>query len=303
MANIIVVGSINSDLVVTVERYPKAGETLRGTDFSWYPGGKGANQAVAAARLGATVEMVGAVGNDPYGEALINSLRVNLVGVNYVKVVQGTSGTAMITVEENGENRIILATGANQYVTWKSKDVFQSGEWLIVQNEIPWGITESAIKLAAAEGMKVLLNPAPARKIPSALLPLIDVLVVNEHEAKIVAEVDSDNVTDEDLVVHLLSKGVSNVLLTLGTRGCMYASKEEIIHIPAYLVTNVVDTTAAGDTFIGAFVAARMEAKTINEALHFATAASAIAITRKGAQSSIPTKEEVEKFIKRNPIR
>ncbi|KMJ55537.1 hypothetical protein AB685_26740, partial [Bacillus sp. LL01] len=222
MANIIVVGSINSDLVVTVKRYPKAGETLRGTDFSWYPGGKGANQAVAAARLGATVEMVGAVGNDPYGEALMNSLRVNLVGVNYVKGVQGASGTAMITVEENGENRIILATGANQYVTWNSKDVFKSGEWLIVQNEIPWGITASAIKLAAAEGMKVLLNPAPARKIPSALLPLIDILVVNEHEAKIVADVDDDNVTDKDLIYYLLSKGVTNVLLTLGKRGCMY---------------------------------------------------------------------------------
>ncbi|MEC2072347.1 ribokinase [Alkalihalophilus marmarensis] len=300
MAKVMVVGSINSDLVVQVERYPHAGETLNGSELAWFPGGKGANQAVAASRLGAKVTMVGAVGRDFYGDELIHSLQLNLVDISYVKRTSGASGAAIITVEQNGENRIILSQGANKYVTLVNPEELDGIDWLVVQNEIPWSVTEAAIKLAHERGVKVLVNPAPAAFIPHNLYPLVDVLVVNEVEAKEIMGAKADELSEEDTARKLVSLGAKAVLLTLGARGSLYVTQDKVLRIPAYPVKNIVDTTAAGDTFIGGFIAGVTAGKAIEEALQFATAASAVAISRLGAQVSIPTKGEVEAFIQKH---
>ncbi|MFM9328616.1 ribokinase [Paenibacillus mesotrionivorans] len=308
MGKIAVVGSINMDVVNRVERHPLPGETVSGLETAYIPGGKGANQAVAAARAGAQVLMIGAVGQDPFGGPLVEAL--GKAGVNTAGVLEkeGTSGMAFITVDAHGENNIILSPGANGRLSAEDMEAGLIGAaggsggaglgGVLLQNEIPWETTAAAVRRARTYGAAVYLNPAPARKVEDEVLALVDVLVVNETEAAAISGLEvASREHAEAAAEWLLGRGVGEVIVTLGAAGVVYASKEgERISAPAFRV-EAVDTTAAGDTFIGAYAAARDRGASVQEALRWANAAAAIAVTRPGAQSSIPSADEVNRWL------
>lgn len=301
MRKLVVIGSINMDVVSNVEQFPRPGETIHSRGTSFFPGGKGANQAVAAASAGADCVMVGAVGLDPFGNTLVASLEERGVGVTSVLSKTGTSGMAIITVNEAGENYIVLSEGANGLLT--EEDVATEVKWdgvyaVLLQNEIPWQTTQYVIQSANKAGVRVWLNPAPARKIPHDVLPLIDTLIVNETEAEVVSGLKVEDTASADAAAaSIIGRGTSNVIITLGEQGCFYGNAQgERFTVPAFRVSPV-DTTAAGDTFIGAYAAACTEGLETEEALQFATAAAALTVTRPGAQASIPSKEEILAFI------
>ena len=296
MRRIVVVGSINMDLVNHVTSFPKPGETIHGSGTDYYAGGKGANQAVAAARLGGDVSFIGAVGSDPFGSTLREGLSSYGIDTSAVMTKEGTSGLAFITVNDSGENYIILSGGSNSKL--RPADVnpeqLQNAFVVLLQNEIPWETNVHTIKLCRSLNIPVILNPAPAMRLPEEIFPLIHTLVLNETEAEVISGtkiVDTNGASSAGAL--LLSKGVSRVIVTLGSKGCVYISNDDERYIPPFQV-NPVDTTGAGDTFIGAYAAALQSGKSIPEALRFASAAAAISVTRKGAQTSIPTREEVE---------
>ncbi|WP_339278620.1 ribokinase [Paenibacillus sp. FSL W8-1187] len=297
-SRILVAGSINMDIVSRVARFPEPGETISGRGTSYHPGGKGANQAAAAAKAGAACSMLGAVGGDPFGDALVASLEDAGVGVQSVLTKDGTSGLAIITVNEGGENHIVLSAGANGLLT--AEDALAEADWrgvyaVLLQNEIPWETNEALIRSAGEAGVRVWLNPAPAREVPAELLPLLDTIIVNETEA---AAVSGLPVPDR-AAAELLARGARRVVVTLGEQGCLCADAAgERLSVPAYAV-EAVDTTAAGDTFIGAFAAASAAGTDTEAALRFAAAAAAIAVTRPGAQASIPSRDEIEAFLAR----
>lgn len=302
MTHITVIGSINMDIVNTVDAYPAAGETIKGRGTAYHPGGKGANQAVAAARAGAAVSMIGAVGEDPFAGALLDALSEAGVDASTVGAKPGTSGMAFITVDGSGENRIILSEGANGRLTPSDLEAneatLRASSAVLLQNEIPWETTCDAMRRAKAFGLTVYVNPAPARAIDPALFPFIDVLVVNESEAEAVggAPVDSPEAAAQAARA-IADRGVGAVIVTLGGRGALYVAKDGTQHaIPAFGV-QAVDTTAAGDTFIGAFAASRESGASVPAALRFASASAALTVTRKGAQAAIPTKAETERFL------
>jgi len=297
MSRIVVIGSINMDLVNHVAQFPQPGETIRGRGVEFLPGGKGANQAVAASRAGGRVEMIGAVGQDSFAAPLLDSLRASGVGTGGVQAKEGTSGLAFITVSEAGENMIILSEGSNGQVSPDDipEAALAGAALALFQNEIPWEANLRGMKLAKAAGAKVFYNPAPVRPIPKEAYPLVDLLVVNETEAEGLSGVPVDGVEDaERAAAALIARGAGGVLVTLGSKGSYYAEAgAEGRFTPARQV-RAVDTTAAGDTFIGAFAAAAAEGRPAAEALAFATAAASIAVTRPGAQASIPRREEIE---------
>ncbi len=290
------------DVVSRVGRFPKPGETIRGTDALYSPGGKGANQAVAAARSGAATAMVGAVGTDGFGQQLISSLKSDGIMADGVGIKEGSSGIALITVDDTGENQIVLCEGANGKVGQEElqqlEQLLNRAGALLLQNEIPFEVNAAFMKLAVHAGVPVLYNPAPAAPVPNEVLPLLDTIVLNETETEAITGIaPRDAAALQEAAEHLLMKGVSAVLITLGASGSYYSDKSgTIVRLPARNV-KPVDTTAAGDTFIGAYAAMRYggasSADTPEEALHYATAASALAVTRSGAQSSIPAKAEV----------
>jgi ribokinase len=298
---IIVVGSINMDIVNRVKRYPEAGETIHGLGTEYSPGGKGANQAVAASLAGGEVQMIGAVGNDPFGAELTASLQRYGVDTSRVMTKEGTSGLAFITVTDEGENSIILSAGANGQVSVDDLDrLFEAGEGdtILLQNEIPWASTRQTMRMASARGATVILNPAPAIAEASQVLSWADVIVLNETEAEAISGV---TVTDVVAAGHaadgLIAGGAKAVLLTLGEHGSLYVDAQgERIRTPAFKV-KAVDTTAAGDTFIGAFAASGGTGLPLAERLRFAAAAAALAVTRQGAQASIPRQAEIEAFL------
>ncbi|RIX51230.1 ribokinase [Paenibacillus nanensis] len=301
MNKLLVIGSMNMDVVSNVKQFPLPGETIHSSGTAFVPGGKGANQAVAAASAGGDCAMVGAVGLDPFGETLIASLEERGVNAGAVIRKEGTSGIAFITVNEEGENHIILSAGANGEVT--AADVASAASWdgvyaVLLQNEIPWAATMAAVQAAHAAGVRVFLNPAPARTLPDELFPLLDTLIMNETEAALVAGVPvSDPATAAAAAELVLGKGAAGVIVTLGEQGCFYADAQGArLFVPAFRV-RPADTTAAGDTFIGAYAAACANGYGKEEALRYATAASALAVTRPGAQSSIPSKAEIEAFL------
>lgn len=301
MRKLLVIGSVNMDVVSNVKQFPLPGETIHSSGTKFVPGGKGANQAVAAARAGAACAMIGAVGLDPFGDTLVDSLAEKGVQADSVLRKEGTSGIALITVNEEGENNIILSAGANGRVT--EEDIASTVQWdgayaALLQNEIPWETTVAAIRNANAQGVRVFLNPAPARELPDDLLPLLDTLIVNETEAAVVTGVKvTDAASAEAAAEWALAKGAASVIVTLGEQGCFYASAAGArAAVPAFRV-KPVDTTAAGDTFIGAYAAACADGFAMEEALRFAAAAAALAVTRPGAQSSIPDKAEIEAFL------
>lgn len=307
MSDIVVVGSLNMDIVTRVQRFPIPGETLHALNTSFFPGGKGANQATAAARLGisASVAMVGAVGGDAFGRELTQTLSQDDINVSGVQVVPDVAtGVASITVDAAGRNNILVAAGANVAFHWR--EAAEAAEaWLgckvvLLQNEIAPNTLEAAILSCAEQGIRVLYNPAPAAQIDDLLLRSVDTLILNEYEAQVVTGiVVSDDASAEQAASVLSNRGVRQTIITLGENGLLYRdSSGTMLRLPAFAV-HAVDTTAAGDTFIGAYAAAIVEGQSVEAALRFASAAAALSVTRDGAQSSIPTRAEVAAFLER----
>jgi len=299
MPDIIVIGSLNADLVVRAPRFPAPGETISGEDLAIIPGGKGANQALAAARQGMSVAMVGRVGNDSFGPTLIKNLKDNKVDTSGVQIDESATGTAIIVVDANGQNSIVLSPGANGKVTPADVQAIspQGADTLLLQLEIPLETVIRAASLARQNGLRVILNPAPARPLPNDLLANVDILVPNESELGILTGIP---VSDADSVPSaaeaLLAKGVQTVIVTLGNQGALLVTGEQTKLIPAFDV-DVVDTTAAGDAFIAGLAAALLKGKSLEEAVHFGNASGALAATKFGAQPSLPTQNEVEQLI------
>ncbi len=300
-AKVVVIGSLNMDLVTRAPRLPRGGETLIGESFSTIPGGKGANQAVAAARLGAQVSMVGCVGNDAYGEQLRNGLLAEGIDCQAVSVEEGASGVALIVVDDNSQNAIVIVAGANGALTAEVLDsvdeVLQSADVVICQLEVPDATVGHALKRARELGKIVILNPAPAsRRLPADWYACIDYLIPNESEAAVLSELAVDSLeTAESAAAHLIAAGAGKVIVTLGAQGLMFANGASFEHFPAPRV-KAVDTTAAGDTFVGGFAAALASGKSEVDAIRFGQAAAALSVTRAGAQPSIPTLLEVQAF-------
>ncbi|MCR4424946.1 MAG: ribokinase [Firmicutes bacterium] len=295
---IVVLGSLNMDLVTRVSRLPMKGETLTALGFHTVPGGKGANQALAAARLGADVRMIGRVGRDAYGEMLLANLCADGADVSHVVLDSSApTGMAFITVDTAGANTIVVYPGANAHCSEEDVDACRSlisgARVLIAQLEIPVETVEYAFELARASSVMTILNPAPARKLPAALLASTDLLIPNEVEAGLLSGMP---VSDPDSALraaaHLREQGPARVVITLGSKGAIYAGPEGTIHGHAFRV-QAVDSTAAGDAFIGAWAAAWTRGAAISESLRYASAAGAAATTTVGAQSSLPRPEQV----------
>ena len=296
MGKIGVVGSINMDMTVKAERIPLKGETLKGWDLQYIPGGKGANQAVAMAMLGAEVEMFGCVGDDAAGESLVKNLRDTGVETGHIKVVPGVpTGLAMITVGEN-DNTIIVVAGTNDHVDIdyvnEVKDSILECEIVLLQHEIPQETVEYVIALCADSGVKVVLNPGPARPVKQETLEKVTYLTPNEHEAVILFGRD---ISFEEM----MKKYPEKLVITQGSRGVSTCLKSgEVILVPARK-SNVVDTTGAGDTLNGAFTVAVTEGKGIADALAFANTAAGLSTEKSGAQGGMPTLEEVRSAMPR----
>ena len=300
-ANVVVIGSLNMDLVTRAPRLPRGGETLIGESFSTIPGGKGANQAVAAARLGAQVSMVGCVGSDAYGQQLRGALLAEGIDCQAVSVVDGSSGVALIVVDDNSQNAIVIVAGANGELTPTVLDrfdaVLQSAEVIICQLEVPDATVGHALKRGRELGKTVILNPAPAsRALPAEWYACVDYLIPNESEAMVLSGLAVDSLENaEAAATQLIAAGAGKVIVTLGAQGLMFANGSSFEHFPAPRV-KAVDTTAAGDTFVGGFAAALASGKSEVEAIRFGQVAAALSVTRAGAQPSIPTLLEVQAF-------
>ena len=299
---IAVVGSLNMDLVTRAKTIPIPGETVIGGDLEMIPGGKGANQAVAAARLGASVSMIGHVGTDVFAERLKGNLVNDGVDVGFVTAVSGSSGVALIVVDENGQNSIVVAPGANAALTPADVDAaaqaIQSANVLLLQLETPLDAVQRAAQIAHDAGVTVILNPAPAQPLPTDLLTLVNILIPNESETATLTGMPTNNQAEiKAAAAHLRTLGVETIILTLGSQGSMLMRKDETILVPAFQVTHVVDTTAAGDAFVGGFATAVAEGKTLHEAILTGNVTGALAVTKLGAQPSLPTRTEVEHLL------
>lgn len=301
-AKIVVVGSLNMDLVVGAPHIPRPGETLLGSDFDTVPGGKGANQAVAAARLGAQVHMVGCVGDDAYGETQRQGLEAEGINTSTIQTAAGAhTGVALITVADSGENTIVVSSGANWELNADdiaaAEAVIAAADMVLLQLEVPPAVVEAAAATAHAHNVPVLLNPAPARELPAALLRQITYLIPNESEAALLSGQDVDNLGGVDEAAHALRRqGPEAVVVTLGARGAYLSTAEETEHLAAFPV-DVRDTTAAGDAFVAAFAVAVASGRRLPEAVRFANVAGALAATRPGAQPSLPTLNDVLNYL------
>ena len=304
MSDILVVGSLNMDLVVVTERMPGGGETLHGEEFHMIPGGKGANQAAAIGRLGGSVSMIGKVGSDSFAPVLRGALAADHVDVRFVLTEEGSpTGVALIVVEKSGENRIIVVAGANRKLTCEdlsaAEALFAQAKVVVAQFEVPLEVVEKAADLAHYHAAQMVVNAAPAYPITDKLMSKIDTLVVNEHEAGILSGVVVDGVESAGKAAQaLIRRGAKAVVLTLGPIGSLVCTETEgPQHVPTFEM-RVVDTTAAGDAFIGGLAVSLVEAGgTLAEKVRFANAAGAMATTRLGAQSSLPTRAEVEALL------
>ncbi|WP_440615598.1 ribokinase [Cysteiniphilum sp. 6C5] len=294
---IMVIGSANMDLIIQVEHIPTPGETILGGEFLTASGGKGANQAVAAARLGGDTHFIACIGEDSFGETLINNYCKDNINIKHIKRTTKASGVAMIYVAKNGENSISVAPGANALLTPQDLDKltaqFAHSQIVLTQLETPIETIMRAAELAKSNQCLFVLNPAPAQSLPDTLYPLIDIITPNETEATLLTGIE---VTDESSALTaakvLFNRGVSNVIITMGAKGVFFYDGNNANLIPTHKVA-AIDTTAAGDTFNGALVSALAQNNTMQDAIIFANKAAALSVTKLGAQTSIPYLDEV----------
>ncbi len=298
MTDILVIGSLNADLVVRVSRFAAPGETIAGSDLATIPGGKGANQAVAAARLGATVAMLGRVGKDQLGQMLLEALSQAGVETSSVRKTDSATGTAVILVDEKGQNCIVLSPGANGWVTPADVETAPQARILLLQLEIPLETVLHAARWGKQHGMTVILNPAPARTLPDELLAQVDLIVPNENELGLLTGMAVTGLEDvHRAVAALVGRGAKQVIVTMGEKGALArVDADSGYYVQAHAV-KVVDTTAAGDAFIGGLAVALARGIVFPDALNFANACGALAVTRFGAQPSLPTADEVKQFL------
>jgi len=306
---IVVVGSINADLVATVEHIPLVGETITGRSFQIHPGGKGANQAVAVARLSYPVKMIGRLGNDAYGELLKSHLQEAGVDISAIQTTEGSSGTALILVSSAGENCIVVIPGANALVT--AADIaaniatIREAGMVLAQLEIPIETVAYLAEVCAREGIPLMLDPAPAVTLPRKLLDSVAWFTPNETEAAfflrdLIPSAPAES--PKEIATALKAAGLHNVVLKLGARGAFLSGETTEVQIASFPV-KAIDSTAAGDTFNGAFATGLMMGKTETEAASFAAAAAAISVTRAGAQPSMPSFDEVNSLLARGEQR
>lgn len=301
---IVVVGSSNMDLVVKSPRIPAVGETILGGDFLMVPGGKGANQAVAAAKLGAEVYLVAKIGTDVFGDKSLDNFKAVAVNTQYVTRSEiSPSGVALITVDQAGNNVIVVAPGANNELSpedvEEASSVIASAGALVAQLEVPLETVEFAARLANADGVPFILDPAPARKLDTDFLSMVDVLTPNETEARILTGIE---VTDENsarmAAKALLACGAGAVILSLGAKGYLLATGDKMEFVPAITMT-AIDATAAGDAFAGSLAVGLARGEKLADAAYFANHVAALSVTKLGAQSSMPSAQEVENFTKK----
>jgi ribokinase len=298
-AKIIVVGSLNFDMALSVPRFPLPGETLTGTEIRYAAGGKGANQAVAAARLGVAVAMVGKVGNDSQGKFLLEQIKQAGVDSRFMTIVEGCpSGIALIQVDPTGENCIVIIPGANALVSKEVVDaasqLFKRAEVVLLQLESPIETVQRSAEVARDNGLTVILNPTPARVLSPGLLSLIDILILNEIELEIMTGMDTKK-NEESLhqaARKLLSERMKAVIITLGKDGSVLVAPDMIRHFPSFSVDST-DSTAAGDAFVAGFAVAYSEKKELAEAMMWGNAAGALTTTKQGAQPSLPYRKEL----------
>jgi ribokinase len=301
MKKILVIGSSNTDLIAKVKNFPAAGETIEGISYMQAMGGKGANQAMAAHSLGGDVSFITCLGDDSNGQHALDYYKKKGLDVSSSLIVKNvTSGTAMIMVDEKGENCIVITPGANKLLTpsyiSKVEEKIKAADILVVQMEIPYDTVKAVCALSRKYNKQLILNVAPAKHLDGEILKSVDVLLVNETEAETISGEKIGLVGKETVVDKLLSMGAKTVVLTLGKVGCFFKNEHDSLHIPAFMV-DAVDTTSAGDTFCGALAAEISRGHKWEEALIFASAASAICVTKMGAQPSIPSEGEVSTFL------
>ena len=298
---ILVVGSMNMDLVVKTDEIPNVGETVIGNELLQIPGGKGANQAVAISNLGNEVVFLGKVGNDSFGESLLDSMKNSGVNIEYIEKVNGSTGIAIINVDKNGNNNIVVIPGANGSVDYeyliKNISIFERSKISVFQLEIPFGTVKEGLKIAKHFGNITILNPAPAMELDEDMIQNIDILIPNEHELERISKVKISDTESMLLAANsLISKGIKKVIVTLGSKGVLYIDEHRHKFYKAYNV-DVVDTTAAGDSFIGGFTSYYgKDTNDIEKAIDMGQKAAALSIQKFGAQSSLPTLEDVETF-------
>jgi len=299
---ILVIGSFMMDLVVRTPRAPENGETLIGTSFSIFPGGKGANQAVSSARLGGKVTMVGKVGIDHFGDQALDALNKENVNTQYIlRDSEIPTGVGSVTLEENGDNRIIVVPGANLNFTIDEleniKHLIMNAKVIVLQLEMDLKMVEQAIAYAADYEVPIIFNPAPAQKLSDEVLSKISYLTPNETEAEILTGVTINSIEDAKTAGKILiEKGVKNVIMTLAEKGALVVNQSRAYHVPGFPV-HPVDSVAAGDSFNGALAVGIVSGKTLEEAVKFANAVGALTVTKEGAIPSLPSLEEVELFL------
>lgn len=298
--NIVVIGSLNMDMVAIVDEMPKTGQTIIGKDLELIPGGKGANQAYAMAKLGGSVSMIGAVGDDDSSSMLLSNLENAGVDVSGIYILKGQhSGTAFIFVNKHGDNQIVAIQGANSQVLpemiEKKADLIRKSDIVVMQLEIPLESVVYAAALAKENGKTVILDPAPAQPhLPDELLKNVDIMKPNETELEVLTGDKADSLENVVSAAHkLIRRGVNNVIVTLGARGAVLVNRDGYCHKPGYDFGKVVDTTAAGDCFTAALAIACENNEPLERAIEFANVAASIAVTRKGAQPSLPDISEV----------
>ncbi|MEW5871339.1 MAG: ribokinase [Chloroflexota bacterium] len=302
MSKIVVAGSLNMDLIIRADHLPRTGETIIGSDLKTAAGGKGANQAVAAARLGGQVSMVGRVGKDNFGDLQVKGLQADGIDTRHISLdPTAPTGVAMILLDAGAQNMIVVSPGANHrlapLLVEAAGEAIAAADILVLQLEIPLETVIQAANLARAHGVKVLLNPAPARPLPDALLACIDFLILNETEAEILTGINiKTQQAREAAAKKLLELGVETIVITLGEHGALAITNKHMFSTPAFPV-QAVDTTAAGDAFVGAFAVAISSGHSLEQSVRFACAAGALTTTGLGAQPSLPQLTTLKTFL------